>query len=152
MTESPTPQPHALPSMDNGAHTAPLRVEKLTLHRTSKVLHIQLSNAHAYSLSAEYLRVYSPSAEVRGHGKATLQTGKLNVGITDIQPVGHYGVRLYFDDNHNTGLYSWPYLIDLCTHQETRWQRYLTELEDNNASRDPHESTIRWSNPPPTPR
>ena len=119
-------------------------LQKLTLHRVSKVLDVQLSNGQTYALSAEYLRVHSPSAEVRGHGKPQLQTGKQLVGITDVKAVGHYGARLCFDDGHDTGLYTWPFLIDLCLQHDTRWQSYLSALESAGASRNPHESAVRW--------
>ncbi|MFQ5609287.1 MAG: gamma-butyrobetaine hydroxylase-like domain-containing protein, partial [Woeseiaceae bacterium] len=79
----------------------------------------------------EYLRVYSPSAEVKGHGpgQETLQIGKEDVQITDIEPVGHYAVRLVFDDGHNTGLYTWVYLRELAENMESNWQAYLDRLQ-----------------------
>ncbi len=83
-----------------------------------------------YSLSCEYLRVHSPSAEVLGHGpgQEVLQTGKINVGITALKPVGNYALQLVFDDGHDTGLYSWRYLYELCQGQEAKWQDYLDRL------------------------
>jgi DUF971 family protein len=83
--------------------------------------------------------VYSPSAEVRGHGpdQEVLQTGKLNVNITAIKPVGNDALQLVFDDDHDTGLYSWSYLYQLCTMQEAWWQNYLDRLTQAGAARDP---------------
>ena len=83
-----------------------------------------------YSLPFEYLRVYSPSAEVRGHGagQETLQLGKHEVGITAVEPVGHYAVRLRFDDGHDTGLYTWAYLRELGETRDAKWQHYLDRL------------------------
>lgn len=90
-------------------------------------------------LSAELLRVYSPSAEVRGHGpeQRRLQTGKKNVAVSAIEPVGNYGIRLSFDDGHDTGIYAWDYLKDLADYTERYWEDYLAELKAANASRLP---------------
>jgi DUF971 family protein len=98
-----------------------------------------------YSLSCEYLRVYSPSAEVLGHGpgQEVLQTGKIEVGITAIKPVGNYALQLVFDDGHDTGLYSWRYLYELCTEQESRWRDYLDRLAAAGASRDPDVQVLK---------
>ena len=83
-----------------------------------------------YSLPFEYLRVYSPSAEVRGHGagQETLQLGKHEVAVTAVEPVGHYAVRLRFDDGHDTGLYTWAYLRELGETRDAKWQHYLDRL------------------------
>ena len=111
----------------------------IQLHRRSKQLGLEYENGEHYSLSCEYLRVFSPSAEVQGHGEGqeVLQTGKMNVGITAINPVGNYAIQLVFDDGHDTGLYSWGYLYDLCVEQQSRWQDYLDRLSAAGASRDP---------------
>lgn len=103
----------------------------IRLHRRSRTLELEFDGEQTYSLSAEYLRVYSPSAEVRGHGpgQAILQVGKEAVGITDLEPVGQYAIRIVFDDGHSTGLYSWDLLYDLATHQADYWRDYLAELE-----------------------
>nr|WP_298414894.1 DUF971 domain-containing protein [uncultured Halomonas sp.] len=92
-----------------------------------------------YRLSAEYLRVFSPSAEVRGHGPdtATLQTGMKYVGLKNITQTGRYALKLHFDDGHDTGLYSWDYLYDLATNQKANWADYLRRLEEAGASREP---------------
>lgn len=103
----------------------------IRLHRRSRTLELEFDDGKTYSLSAEYLRVYSPSAEVRGHGpgQAVLQVGKEEVGITDLEPVGQYAIRIVFDDSHSTGLYSWDLLYDLATHYEQYWADYLAELQ-----------------------
>lgn len=111
----------------------------IQLHSRSRQLELEYADGGRYSLSCEYLRVYSPSAEVLGHGpgQEVLQTGKINVGITAIKPVGNYALQLVFDDGHDTGLYSWRYLYELCQEQETKWQAYLDRLAAAKASRDP---------------
>ena len=111
----------------------------ITLHRKSNVLELRYADGSQYTLPAEFLRVYSPSAEVRGHGKgqAVLQTGKRNVRLLAVEGVGHYAIKLRFDDGHDSGIYSWEYLHELCVGQQTLWDTYLQELETNGASRDP---------------
>ena len=117
----------------------------IKLHAKSRELELEYEGEERYSLSCEYLRVYSPSAEVRGHGPAqeVLQTGKINVGITAIKPVGNYALQLVFDDGHDTGLYSWTYLHDLCIHQADWWQAYLDRLTEGGANRDPDVQIIK---------
>lgn len=104
----------------------------LTLRTRSRVLAVSFSDGSAFELPFEYLRVYSPSAEVRGHGpgQETLQIGKHDVAITKIEPVGNYAVRLIFDDGHDTGLYTWAYLHELGRDRERKWQRYLDRLKE----------------------
>ncbi len=111
----------------------------IQLHRRSRVLELEYAGGERHSLSCEYLRVYSPSAEVLGHGpgQEVLQTGKQHVAITQIKPVGNYALQLVFDDGHDTGLYSWTYLYELGQTREARWQEYLARLEMAGASRDP---------------
>ena len=106
------------------------RPTEIRLRRQSRRLELTFDDGAAFSLPAEYLRVYSPSAEVRGHGpgQEVLQVGKESVGIADVEPVGQYAVRLVFDDGHDTGLYSWDYLYELGASQKSRWQRYLERL------------------------
>lgn len=120
----------------------------IELHRQSRKLDLSYANDEQYSLSCEYLRVYSPSAEVRGHGQGqeTLQVGKINVAITDIKPVGNYAVQLVFSDGHDTGLYSWEYLYELCKNQKDNWSDYLKRLHDAGASRDPEVQVVRIGN------
>ncbi|MEE8428044.1 MAG: DUF971 domain-containing protein [Gammaproteobacteria bacterium] len=108
------------------------RPTEINLHKQSRVLEIVFEDGSRFHLPCEYLRVYSPSAEVRGHaqGEGTLQVGKEDVNITHIEPVGHYAIQLYFDDNHDTGIYSWQTLYDLGVNQEKYWQDYLRQLEE----------------------
>jgi DUF971 family protein len=95
------------------------------------VLEISFDDGSHYNLPCEFLRVFSPSAEVQGHGpgEGTLQVGKEEVNIDQIEPVGHYAICLHFDDEHNTGIYSWDYLHSLGEHQQALWQQYLADLE-----------------------
>lgn len=103
---------------------------QIQLHQASRLLEIHFDNHTECMLSCEFLRVYSPSAEVRGHGagQEVLQIGKEEVNIVAIEPVGRYAVRLVFDDGHNTGLYSWDYLYYLAQHYESLWQDYISKL------------------------
>ena len=116
------------------------------LHRKSRELEMVYSEDERYRLPCEYLRVYSPSAEVKGHGpgQEILQTGKMHVAITDIRPVGHYALQLVFDDGHDTGLYSWDYLHDLCSRREALWQGYLDRMSAAGATRDPQVQVIQF--------
>lgn len=104
---------------------------EIKLRKTSRLLAVQFDDDRSFDLPFEYLRVYSPSAEVSGHGpgQAVLQTGKENVQITKIEPIGHYAVRLIFDDGHDTGLYTWKYLYELGDQQQENWQSYLDRLK-----------------------
>jgi len=104
---------------------------EIKLHQKSRVLEVSFDDGAQFKLPCEYLRVYSPSAEVRGHGpgQEVLQLGKESVNITNIEPVGSYAVCLHFDDGHNTGIYSWEYLHDLGMNQQANWKRYLERLE-----------------------
>lgn len=117
----------------------------IELHRQSKILELIYPDGERYELTCEYLRVYSPSAEVRGHGEGQekLQVGKINVTIKAIEPVGNYALQLVFSDGHDTGLYSWDYLYELCTHREQYWQDYLDRLHAAGASRDPEVQVVR---------
>lgn len=104
---------------------------EIRLRKTPRVVSLEFEDGSRFELPFEYLRVHSPSAEVRGHGAAgqeVLQTGKENVQVTRIEPIGHYAVRLHFDDGHNTGLYTWKYLYELGRDQERNWQTYLDRL------------------------
>jgi len=103
---------------------------EIRLRKNSRLLEVSFEDGSICEFSFEYLRVHSPSAEVVGHGpgQETLQTGKENVTITSIEPVGHYAVRLVFDDGHDTGLYSWSYLYELGRNMEANWQGYLDRL------------------------
>ena len=112
---------------------------RIVVHKASRVLEIEFSDGKLFKLPFELMRVYSPSAEVRGHGpgQETLQTGKAEVGISTIDQVGHYAIQPHFDDGHNTGIYSWDYLYWLGDNQEALWQDYLRRLEEAGASRQP---------------
>jgi len=112
---------------------------EIKLHKQSKILEIAFNDGRRFNLPFEYLRVFSPSAEVRGHGpgQEVLQVGKKYVDITHIEPVGQYAVCLFFDDGHNSGIYSWDYFYDLGVNQERYWQAYLARLEAAGASREP---------------
>lgn len=109
----------------------------IKLHTESKELELVYANGESYRLSYEFLRVLSPSAEVRGHGKPVLQTGKKFVTVRNIEPVGNYAIKLTFDDGHNTGIYSWDYLYSLCQNRDRLWQEYLQQLEQAGAKREP---------------
>ena len=112
------------------------------------MLELAFADGSSFRLPYEFLRVYSPSAEVRGHGpgQETLQPGKREVTIAEVEAVGHYAIRPKFSDGHDTGIYSWDYLYDLGTRREQLWQRYLERLEAAGASRDPDPNAT-----PPTP-
>jgi DUF971 family protein len=115
------------------------RPTEITLHQESRVLDIAFDDGKRFSLPCEYLRVYSPSADVRGHGpgQEVLQKGKRLVNVAAIEPVGVYAVKLVFSDGHETGIYSWDYLYDLGVKREDNWNRYLARLAEAHASRDP---------------
>jgi DUF971 family protein len=110
----------------------------ITLHQKSRVLEIAFSDGASFRLPYEYLRVYSPSAEVRGHGpgQEVLQTGKRAVEIRVLEPVGSYAVQPSFSDGHSTGIYSWEYLYELGANQAQLWAEYLAKLDRAGASRD----------------
>ena len=110
----------------------------LTLRTQSRVLEISFDEGSEFSLPFEFLRVYSPSAEVRGHGagQEVLQTGKRNVAITALEPVGNYAVQPQFSDGHNTGIYSWDYLYWLGSNQARLWEDYLRRLEAAGETRE----------------
>jgi DUF971 family protein len=116
-----------------------IRPTEITLHQKSRILEIAFDDGGCYRLGCEFLRVYSPSAEVRGHGpgQEVLQVGKENVNIAKIEPVGTYAVRLCFDDGHDTGLYSWEWLHHLAVNHDRLWRDYLTRLEKSGHRRTP---------------
>jgi DUF971 family protein len=112
---------------------------EIKLHQASRLMELSFADGTNFRLPYEFLRVYSPSADVRGHGpgQETLQIGKREVTIAELEPVGHYAVRPKFSDGHDTGIYSWDYLYDLGERQDELWQRYLARLAAAGASRDP---------------
>jgi DUF971 family protein len=115
----------------------PLPTE-ITLHQASRALEIAFADGKSFRLPCEFLRVHSPSAEVRGHGpgQETLQTGKKDVTITAVEPVGQYAIQLRFSDGHDTGIYSWDLLYEYGNQQESMWQEYLQRLQEAGASRE----------------
>ena len=102
----------------------------IKLHQQSRVLELGFDDGGSFNLPCEYLRVFSPSAEVQGHGpgQETLQVGKEDVNITEIIPTGNYAIKLVFDDNHDTGIFTWEYLHELGTNYESNWKNYLERL------------------------
>ena len=110
----------------------------IVLHNASKVLEIAFDNGNTYRIPFELMRVYSPSAEVQGHGpgQEVLQTGKRHVGITALEPVGHYGVQPSFSDGHNSGIFSWDYLYNLGAQQTSLWAQYEQRLQAAGVDRD----------------
>ena len=119
---------------------------EVKLRKRSNTLELIYSNGNSLKFSSEFLRVHSPSAEVRGHGKGqeVLQTGKRNVKLKSVAPVGNYALKLEFDDGHNTGIFSWDYLVSLGRDKKTLWDDYLVRLEKAGKTRDsaPSDSQI----------
>ena len=113
------------------------RPTKIVLHQNSRLIELEFDDGSHFELSCEYLRVYSPSAEVRGHGpgQEVLQYGKQGVGINGIDPQGAYAVRLSFDDGHDTGIYSWETLYELAINYDEYWASYLLRLEQAGRKR-----------------
>jgi DUF971 family protein len=112
---------------------------EIKLHQKSRLLEISFADGSTFRLPCEFLRVYSPSAEVRGHGpgQEVLQTGKKDVEILRIEPVGQYAVQLHFSDGHSTGIYSWDLLYDYGRRQDEMWRHYLKHMEEAGAGREP---------------
>jgi DUF971 family protein len=112
---------------------------EIRLKRAEKRLDVTFDDGLVARLPAEYLRVESPSAEVQGHGpgQRKIVAGRRHVAIIGVEPVGHYAVKLVFDDLHDTGIYSWPFLHQLALEQDTRWEAYLAALAARGLSRDP---------------
>jgi len=110
----------------------------IKLHKKSATLELLYADGACHSFSAEFLRVHSPSAEVRGHGKGQeiLQKGKRQVKIVSIEPVGNYAIKLSFSDGHDTGIYSWTYLREMATEHDALWNDYLMKLDATKASRE----------------
>ncbi|NBW53000.1 MAG: DUF971 domain-containing protein [Betaproteobacteria bacterium] len=110
---------------------------EIKLHQASKLLEIKFNNLTECMLSCEFLRVYSPSAEVKGHGpgQEILQTHKENVTIESIEPVGQYAVKLVFSDGHNTGIYTWDYLYELAATYDVLWEEYIKKLSNAGIQR-----------------
>ncbi len=122
---------------------------KIKLHKSSNTLELSYAadaGEVSYTLSAEYLRISSPSAEVRGHSpdQAVLQVGKSRVKLVGLEAVGYYAVKLEFDDGHDSGLYTWNYLYDLSINEAQYWADYLQQLNLTKQSRDPHTSVVQF--------
>ena len=130
---------------DRDRKTVPTPTE-IRLKQGARDLVVSFDDSSEFTYSCEYLRVHSPSAEVKGHGpgQETLQVGKEDVVITAIEPVGHYAVRLVFDDGHDTGIYAWDYLYHLCVDRERLWQDYLDRLDQAGANRDPDVQVLHF--------
>ena len=111
----------------------------INLKKQSRKLQLEYEDGQVFDLDFEFLRVHSPSAEVKGHGPGTevLQSGKLGIGITAIDPIGNYAIRLRFDDGHDSGLFTWEYLHELGLKQEQYWQEYLVKLQQAGLQREP---------------
>lgn len=134
-------------TMNQHSATGPVPVS-ITLHTQSRNLVLEYEGGNRYELPCEFLRVYTPSAEARGHGpgQEVLQVGKKNVGIEQVVPVGQYAVCLVFTDGHDTGIYSWDLLFDFCKHRDQLWANYLQALEGAGASREPDEEGSKAKN------
>ncbi|MBQ0718899.1 MAG: DUF971 domain-containing protein [Gammaproteobacteria bacterium] len=119
------------------------------LHKKAGCLELAYSDGSSFTLSGEFLRVHSPSAEVRGHGpgEEVLQQGKKDVKVSALEAAGHYALLIHFDDEHNTGIYSWSYLRELCDQQAEYWQEYLRKLNEAGLSRDPEEQALKFFDP-----
>ncbi|MBT8140139.1 MAG: DUF971 domain-containing protein [Gammaproteobacteria bacterium] len=126
-----------------------MKPSKIQLHKKSRLLELSYPNGEQNKLDAEYLRVYSPSAAVRGHhpSQAVLQSGKQKVGINNISAVGNYAIQIHFDDGHNSGIYSWAYLRELIDNAEAYWQDYLDRLAQAGKTRDPDLQTVSIVDP-----
>lgn len=115
----------------------------LKLHKAARTLELEYGPDERYHLSAEFLRVHSPSAEVQGHGKPILQHGKQQVALEKIEPAGQYALKLTFSDGHDSGLYTWDYLEQLALRQDALWADYLAQLQAAGKSRDPDVSVVK---------
>ena len=123
-----------------------LKPSKIHLHKESKILELVVDGV-TYQLPAEFLRTHSKSAEVTGHGpgQEVLVDGKIHVGIDSLKAIGNYGLQIAFDDEHDTGIYSWGYLVELCHNQQSMWKVYLEKLKGQKKNRDPHTTVIQFS-------
>jgi len=123
---------------------APTQLTDLKWHKKSKRLSLDFSNGKKFDLPLEYLRVFSPSAEVQGHGvgQEILVHGKLFVNLKSIEPVGNYAIKLIFDDGHDSGLYTWRYLYELALNHPKNWKAYLARLDKASQKREPKDVHI----------
>mgnify|MGYP001029782366 CR=1 FL=1 len=122
---------------------------KIKLHKEDGSLTLEYGDGSHFTLTGEYLRVHSPSAEVRGHGKGQeiLQYGKKDVKIASLEPSGNYALRLTFSDNHDSGIYSWDYLYDLATNHSQHWESYLAMLQQSGKHREAHVQVVQLVDP-----
>ncbi len=116
-----------------------MRPSEIRVRRASRLIEVDFEDGSRFSLPAELLRVLSPSAEVQGHSamERKVVPGKCNVGLSSVEPIGHYAVRILFDDGHDTGIYTWDYLYEVGRDQEQLWATYLNELDSKGFSREP---------------
>ena len=123
--------------------------ERIKVNKARNTISLNYINDEAYDLSAEYLRVFSPSAEVRGHSsdQQVLQIGKSDVLITDLSKSGNYALRIHFDDGHDSGIYTWDYLYDLAINRRQNWAKYIDKLEREGQSRDPGVQIVKICGP-----
>ena len=123
-----------------------MKPQSITYHSKSKILELSYVDRSNSTLTAEYLRVFSPSAEVRGHSESErkLQVGKKHIDIKNIEPIGNYAIRISFDDGHDTGIYSYSYLVELHDQFDINWTQYEVELKAANASRLPTIPVGQW--------
>ena len=120
-----------------------MKPSTVALLRKSNMLRLEYTDNRNSTLTAEFLRVHSPSAEVRQHGNPILVPGKLHVQLVQVEPVGRYGIKLTFDDGHDSGIYSWQYLRDLCLQQDQLWQDYKQKLFEAKLTRDPERQVVQ---------
>jgi DUF971 family protein len=127
-----------MPASSHAMTTTAVQPTSLTVHQASRVLEVGFDDGQNFRIPFELMRVYSPSAEVQGHGpgQEVLQTGKREVSITDIVPVGHYAVQPRFSDGHDTGIYTWDYLYELGAHEARLWAQYEERLQAASVDRD----------------
>ena len=123
-----------------------IRVTRIHYARSARQLELEFADGLEGALAAEFLRVHSPSAEVRGHGpgQEVLVSGKRNVEILDVRPVGHYAIQLVFDDGHDSGIYTWQYLRELVSENTALWQQYLEKLQKAGQSREPDVQVLQF--------
>jgi DUF971 family protein len=133
----------------SGTPSPPVPTE-IVLRQKSRVVEFAYEDGKRYELSYEFLRVLTPSAEARGHGPGedTLQAGKRDVDIIDLEPVGHYAIKPTFSDGHDSGIYSWDILHTLCTRKDELWQAYLQKLDQAGESRDPDRYPLQTAKSP----
>jgi len=126
-----------------------MKPKQVKVTQGGSALELEFPGLPAQKISAEFLRVHSPSAEVKGHGpgQEVLQWGKLHVAINKVERAGNYALRLGFDDGHDTGIYSWDYLFELCRDHDALWATYLDTLEAAGRTRDPDTQVVRFIDP-----